>query len=70
MTKHYSTFRCYHVNYQGIKILIPGCWGATIGGIEACTCPPFDRNKKIRELERRIDELETKVAGIDWSRKR
>jgi hypothetical protein len=33
MTKHYSTFRCYHVNYRGMKILIPSCWGATMGGI-------------------------------------
>lgn len=68
--RSHQNYRCYYASYRGIRVLIPGCWGAAVGGKEACTCPPFDRDEKIRELERRLDELETKVSGVDWSRKR
>lgn len=62
--------RCYYVWVHGKRVLIPGCYGAAQNGIAGCTCPPRDRDDEIRKLQRRVDELETKLAGIDWSRKR
>jgi len=67
----------YHQDKTLGDILIPGCMGAAIGGIDNCTCRSykevkmtdaeiiFELNKKNKELENEIINLKKLVQNIN-----
>lgn len=67
--------RCHYTYDKKVgKILIPGCWGSVIYGIEQCTCrnspttyKEYERdqyNQKVSELRMEIKDLEKYNASL------
>lgn len=47
------------------RVLIPGCWGSVIYGIDQCTCDIARRKaERLDALERRLEKLEEAVRQL------
>lgn len=62
--------RCYYVNdHIAGKVLIPGCWGSAIHGIDSCTCysievSPTD-TEQIKQLKEEIQFLKDQLRKYE-----
>ena len=57
---------CHHIKDRGERILIPGCMGTAVYGIERCTCPhPGIKNAEIRKRRIQIEKLEEEIREIE-----
>ncbi len=47
------------VTYKGHAFFMPECMGGAVYGKYRCTCRSYSESDKIKELEKRIEKLES-----------
>lgn len=55
--------KCGMSTYKGYTFFLPQCMGGAVRGIDGCTCRPYSESDKIKELEKRIEKLESIING-------
>ncbi len=57
---------CHYIRQRGYgEVLIPGCYGAAIYGIERCTCKGLPWQREIYDLKEEIAKLKTHIEELN-----
>lgn len=61
--------KCHYIyDHEAGKVLIPGCMGSVIHGVNGCSCRAKEVRydvEKLRELSQQVKELETENARLN-----
>ena len=57
--------KCHYIYEDGMKVLIPGCYGTAIYGLRRCCCRNERPKKEPDQRDKLIVELETENARLN-----